>query len=208
MNGEVEQVTGNAPGHMPGCRQRACKVEKRTKVRARHDRHAHERSFAHGFAQTLEQLADFSSVIRRSDHRASAGAGSWSVAMDVGNRIAVSELQRGVLFEERDHSRAGLEERIYHRWLVTLAQFMFQVGARLLDVFDDTRATGQGIARHPRPSTGPRRGAAKHRVFLDHNDVQAMPCSSDCRRQSGCTGANDQHVAVNIRSVVWFGRHV
>ena len=72
--------------------------------------------------------------------------------MDVGNGVAVGKLQRGVLLEERDHTRAGLEERIDHRRLVTLAQFVFEVSARLLDVFDDPARRARGLhGTHAQP---------------------------------------------------------
>jgi hypothetical protein len=97
------------------------------------------------FCETLEQFADISCVIGRRDDRAPTGAGAGCVAMNVGNGIAVGKLQRGVLFEERDHLWAGLKERVDHRRIVTFAQFVFQVSARLLNVFDDAGTPRQGL---------------------------------------------------------------
>ena len=200
-------MAGEASGDVPGGGQRAGQVEECRKVRARHDRHAHERRFTHGFAQTLEQLADFSCVIRGGDHRAPAGACAWRVAVNVGNGIAVGELQRGVLFEKRNHLWAGLEEGINHCRLEVLAQFVFQVGARQCHVFDDAGAAGQGVAGHPGPAAGPCRGATENRILFHHNDFQAMPCRRDSGRQTGRTGADDQHITVDVGKNGRFGRH-
>ena len=124
--------------------------------------------------------------------------------MNIGDGIAVGELQGRVLFEKRDHVRRRSEEGVDHCRVVMLAEFMAQVSARLLDVFDDACAPGQRIARHPRPATGPGGGTAEYRVFFDDDDFQAVPRRRDRRRQAGSAGADDQHVAVNIGK---FGRH-
>ncbi|MNL04216.1 hypothetical protein D3C87_1247810 [compost metagenome] len=73
--------------------------------------------------------------------------------MNVGNGIAIGELQRGVLFKKRDHVRSGVEEFINHCRIVLFTQFVFQVGARLLDVFDDAGTSRQRVARHPGPTS-------------------------------------------------------
>jgi hypothetical protein len=94
------------------------------------------------------------------------------------NSVAVSKLQSGVLFEKRDHVRPGSEESVDHCRVVMLAEFMAQVRARLLDVFDDAGASGQRIARHPCPAAGPRGGTAEHRIFFNHDDLQTVPYGS------------------------------
>ncbi|MNG18568.1 hypothetical protein D3C84_1026470 [compost metagenome] len=102
--------------------------------------------------------------------------------MYVGDGIAIGELQRGVLFEKGDHPRARLKERIDHCRFVALTEFMLEIGAWQLDVFDDAGAAGQRVARHPGPAAGPRRGSAEYRVFLHHDDFQSVPCSGDRSR--------------------------
>ncbi|MCY1448634.1 hypothetical protein D9M71_653200 [compost metagenome] len=127
--------------------------------------------------------------------------------MNVGNCVAIGKLQRGVLFEERHHARSGFKEGIDHLRVIVIAQFVFQVSARLFNVFDDAGPPGQRIARHPGPATGPGGGAAKHRVFFHHDHFQAMPCGRHGRCQAGRTGADDQHIAVDVGKKVRLGRH-
>ncbi|MCY1429724.1 hypothetical protein D9M71_456540 [compost metagenome] len=127
--------------------------------------------------------------------------------MNVGNGVAVGELQRGVLLEERHHPRAGFQESVDHRRIKALAQFVFQVSARQFNVFDDACASGQRVARHPGPATGPGRGTAEHRVLFYHYDFQSMPRGGHGRRQSRRTGTNDQHIAVDVGKKVRLGRH-
>ncbi|MNI62160.1 hypothetical protein D3C73_1174660 [compost metagenome] len=101
--------------------------------------------------------------------------------MHVGNGIAIGKLQRGELFEERHHPRAGLQESVDHRWIKALAQFVFQVSARQFNIFDNARAPGQRVAGHPGPATGPGGGTAEHRVLFHHYDFQSVPCGGHGR---------------------------
>ncbi|MNP20447.1 hypothetical protein D3C76_1130170 [compost metagenome] len=126
--------------------------------------------------------------------------------MNVGNCVAVGELQRGVLFEERHHARSGLKEGIDHRRVIPITQFVFQVSAWLFNVFDDAGPPGQGIARYPCPATGPGGGAAQHRVFFHHYHLQAMPCRCHGGCQPGRAGADDQYITVDVGKGL--GRHV
>ncbi|MNP00619.1 hypothetical protein D3C76_924120 [compost metagenome] len=199
--GEVIEMAAEAPAHMQEGARRAGHVEEGGEIGARHDRHAHERGLAHGPAQARQQRADFAGVVGRGDHLVPAAGGAGRVAMHVGNAVAVGELQRGVLLEEGDHVRAGLEEGVDARGVVVLAQLVAQVGARLLDVFLDTRTFRQRIARHPGPAAGPGGGAAEHRVLLHQHDLLAVPGGSDGGRQPGGAGADDQYIAFGLMGV-------
>ncbi|MNZ65896.1 hypothetical protein D3C78_840970 [compost metagenome] len=179
--------------------RRAGDVHERGQVLAGHDRHAEERGFAHGLAQAVDQLADLAAVVGRGDHRAPAGAGAGAVAVDVGDLVAVGELQGGVLLEELDHARAGFEEGVDARGVVPVAQLVLEVGARQLGVFDDAGAARQRVARHPHPAAGPGGGAAEHRVLLHHHDLLAVPGGGHRGRQAGGAGADDQDIAFERR---------
>ena len=114
--------------------------------------------------------------------------------MHVRDAVAVDEPQVGVALEEGHHVRAGFEEGVDPRGVVTLAQFVAQVGTRLLDVLLDTGATRQRVARQPGPAAGPGAGAAEHRVLLHQDYPAPVPGRGHRRRQPGGAGADDQHV--------------
>ena len=179
MYRQIQQVSGKTTGYMPSRFQRTGEIEERRKVGAGHDRHAHEGRFAHRCTQALEQASDLASVVRRRDDRAPARASARRIAMDVGDGVAVGKLQSGLLFEKRDHVWSGSEEGVDHGRVVMLAEFVAQVRARLLDVFDDAGASRQWIARYPRPAAGPRRGTTEQRILFNHDDFQTVPGGSD-----------------------------
>ena len=120
--------------------------------------------------------------------------------MDVGNGVAIGKLQAGMALEERHHSRASLQKRVNHGRVVTLAQFMLEVGARQFYVFNDPGAFSQRVARHPGPAAGPGRGTAEDSILFDHDDFLPVPGGCDGCGQTGRTGADNQHITVdNVR---------
>ena len=191
---QVPEVAGKAPGDMQEGRQRAGQVEEGGEVGTGHDRHAHERGLPQGLAQARQQRAQLPCVIGRGDQLVAALGGARRVAMHVRDAVAVDEPQVGVALEEGHHVRAGFEEGVDPRGVVTLAQFVAQVGTRLLDVLLDTGATRQRVARQPGPAAGPGAGAAEHRVLLHQDYPAPVPGRGHRRRQPGGAGADDQHV--------------
>ncbi|MDT4838260.1 hypothetical protein FQZ97_720130 [compost metagenome] len=186
ITSQVVEMGSEAPGDMDEGAQRAGHAEEGGEVGAGHDRHAHERGLAHGLAQARQQGAHFTRVVGSGDHLVATGGGAGGVAMHVGNAVAVDELQCGVLLEEADHLRAGLEKGIHQLGTVLLAQFMTQVGARLFDVFLYACAPRQGVARHPHPAAGPGGGATEHRVLLHQHHLLAVMGCRDCGSEACC----------------------
>ncbi|MCY1175341.1 hypothetical protein D3C76_856080 [compost metagenome] len=121
--------------------------------------------------------------------------------MDVGNAVAVGELQRRMALEERHHVRRRFKKSVDHLRVESLAQFVFQVGTRLGTLLDDAGALRQRIARYPHPAAGPGCSTTEHRVLFHHDDFLPMPGGGYRRRQTGSAGADDQYIAIHA------GRH-
>lgn len=204
MAGQVVQVAAKALAHVQQGFGRAGHVEEGGKVGTGHDRHAHERGFAHGLAQAWQQGANLAGIVGRGDHLVAAKGCAWRIAMHVRDAVAVGKLQRRVLLEKRHHMRARLKEGIDALGIVVCPQLMAQISPRLFDVFLDAGPARQRVAWHPGPAAGPGGGTAKHRFFLRHDHLLPMPGSRDGRRQPGGARTYDQYIAFGFERS---GRH-
>ena len=206
MHGKVAQVGSEALGHMDKRLERAGHAEEGTQIGASHDRHAEKRGLAHGLAHAFDQPPHLPCIVGRRNHLMALGRGPWHIAMDVRNTIAVGPLQRGKTFEKSHHVRRIVEEGIHSFGVVMHAQFVLQVGARLLRILNDPRAPGQRITRHPRPTARPRRCAAKVRIFLHDHDLQPMPGGRHRSREARSARTDNQQIAINLSGLLLMGR--
>lgn len=85
---------------------------------------------------------------------------------------AEHEADRSFKLEKLDHARPGFEKSVNARMVVAFAQFMAQVGVRLLYGVGDAGALRRRVARNPQPAAGQRRGAAKAGFPLHYQRVQ------------------------------------
>ena len=118
--------------------------------------------------------------------------------MHVRNRVAIDELQGGVLLEEGHHRAAIVEECIDSRRVVSLAELVPEVGSRLLRILADAGALRERIAGDPHPSARPCGRAAEHRFLLHDNDLEAVPRGGDRGGEPGGAGTDDEQVAGHL----------
>ena len=118
--------------------------------------------------------------------------------MHVWNRVAIDELQGGVLLEEGHHRAAIVEECIDSRRVVSLAELVLEVGSRLLRILADAGALRERITGDPHPSARPCGRAAEHRFLLHDNDLEAVPRGGDRGGEPGGAGTDDEQVAGHL----------
>src|SRR3546814_12708679 len=92
-------------------------------------------------------------------NRASFLNATWMIRVVVWVFTAKIELQSDFFGHEADHLSRIPQESIDSLSLKVIACFMGDVTPRRIDVVSDARLFGERIARHPKPTTGPRRGA-------------------------------------------------
>ena len=154
----------------------------------------------HAIAHDLGLTAQAAAVDGRGAQRAATERRVRRAAVEIGNRVAVDESQRGVGAEELDHARRGFQEGAGAGFVKALAEFVAQVGQRFVNGFDDAGGHRQRVARQPHPAARPGGGAAELRVFLGHDDFQTQLRGGHGSRQAARTGADDQHIAMPRRS--------
>jgi hypothetical protein len=137
VQGEIDQVPPKSMRNMEKGARRPGHVHKRCEVRPGLYGHAHERGLAHGLAQTLDEAAQRTCVVRRRDNRSAPSAGPGSVAVRVWDLQPWLELNRGVLLEEGHHMRGGLKEGVHLGFVEVVAEHVAQIGAWGFRILDD-----------------------------------------------------------------------
>ena len=151
----------------------AHRVEKVAQLGARGDAHAPERGLGQRRLEVGNARAKAAAVERRGAERAAAGGRMGCAAVEIGNRVAVDELQGGLRAEELHHARRSFQECAGAGLVEALSEFVTQVGQRLFDGLVDAGLHRERIARQPHPATGPRGGAAVLRFLFGDDDFES-----------------------------------
>ena len=182
--------------HVPERRGLARRVQEVAQLGARGDAQPPQRGLGQRRLELGDARAQAPAVEGRGADRAAAGGGVRRAAVEVGDRVAVDELQRGALGKEPDHARRVLQEAAHARLVEAVAQFVAQVGQRALDVLGDARRHRERVARDPHPAARPGGGAAEARLFLGHDHPQAQVGRGHGGRQPARARADHQQVAI------------
>jgi hypothetical protein len=150
-------------------------------------------------------FAQFAAVERPRHHRAAALRTARGFGVIVGKGQRHVETHCGLAGEKIHRFGTCRQERINARGVKAVAGLVPQIGLRLLGALGDAPVARQRGAGNPEPAAGARGGAAKARLLLDDQNVEAVMPGGDRRRHSGAAGADHEYVAVV--SFLFVARH-
>ena len=150
---QVAPVGQHPPGDVPERGGGAHRIEEMAQLGTRGDTHAPQGGFFQGRLEPRYIFAQPAAIERGRANRAPAGASVGCASMEVGNAVAVDELQRCLVLEEAHHTWRLLQVGAGQWRIEAVAQLGLQVGQRFCDVFVDAGCHGQRVARNPHPAT-------------------------------------------------------
>ncbi|EWS63845.1 hypothetical protein Y695_02920 [Hydrogenophaga sp. T4] len=178
--------------------QGACGIEEVRDVRAR-DGHAAEQH--HGcdrdpqFPKALAQPAAIEGL-RQQGAPATRCAGTQGVVVGpVRNQLVAHMAARQHVVQ---HPGCVLDERAGLGFIEELTSFFLHVGQGVLGRVLQAGLPGQAVAGNPDHPRGVGRGAAEHRLFFRHDDIQPAVRRGESRRQTGGAGAGNQHITLDL----------
>ncbi|MHC2665724.1 hypothetical protein ACVINX_006509 [Bradyrhizobium diazoefficiens] len=194
----VDQMPREPARDMPEGGQRGTGVEKVPEIRARRDGHPERGDFIQRRLEIAEAWTELTAIDRRRAERAAARDRARALAVKIRDLVAVDESKMGLALEELDHARALLEEHVDAGCVVTIGELMPQIEPGLLGGLDDAGRFRQRIARDPHPAAGPRCGAAKLSLLLDHDDVETERGARNRSSQAACARADHEQIAIEM----------
>ena len=106
------------------------------------------------------------------------------MAVEIGDGIAIDELQGRVTAKEIDHAGAMVQVGLSALGVEAFAQFMLQVLPCGFGVFVDAGLARERIARNPHPATRPSGGSTQASCFFGHDHRQPQVRCGHGRRQA------------------------